>query len=226
MRKRSSKMNDERGLLEFRNVTGASKKNYRLHDISFSLPAGFIAGIAGENGAGKTTMFDYIMNPRRQYTGSILLSGKEIHDDYVTLRQRIGFVSEKNQFFMEKSARENAKLAACFFDVWDYDLFEKTMKEMGVSSTRPLSKLSRGEYMKYQTAYAMAHHPVLYLLDEVTAGMDPVFRIDYFKLLQKLMENENTSVLMISHIQEEMERRMDYIGVMEEGRLVSWKESV
>ncbi len=219
-------MNEERVLLEFVNVTGATRKSYRLSDISFSLPAGFIAGITGENGAGKTTMFDYVMNPKKQYTGSILLNGQEIHDDYVTLRQQIGFVSEKNQFFMEKSARENAKLAACFFDTWDCDLFEKAMKEMGVVSSKALSKLSRGEYMKFQTAYAMAHHPVLYLLDEVTAGMDPVFRIDYFKLLQKLLEDENTSVLMISHIQEEMDRKMDYIGLMEEGRLVSWKESL
>lgn len=219
-------MNEERVLLEFVNVTGVSRKNYQLQDISFTLPMGYIAGIAGENGAGKTTMFDYIMYPNRQYSGSILLNGKEIHDDYVTLRQQIGFVSEKNRFFMQKSARENAKLAVCFFDAWDYDLFEKAMKEMGVASSTPLSKLSRGEYMKFQTAYSMAHHPVLYLLDEVTAGMDPVFRIDYFKLLQKLMEDENTSILMISHIQEEMDRKMDYIGLMEEGRLVSWKESL
>ncbi|MBQ8198314.1 MAG: ABC transporter ATP-binding protein [Lachnospiraceae bacterium] len=219
-------MSEEKYLLEFVGVTGTSRKNYKLQDITFSLPAGFIAGIAGENGAGKTTLFDYIMHPKKQYAGSILLNGKEIHDDYVSLRQQIGFVSEKNRFFMEKSARENAKLAACLFDGWDSDLFEKTMKEMGVSLSRPLSKLSRGEYMKYQTAYAMAHHPVLYLLDEVTAGMDPVFRIDYFKLLQSLLEEENTSVLMISHIQEEMDRKMDFVGVMEEGRLVSWEENL
>lgn len=219
-------MREEKSLLEFKNVTGTSRKNYKLQDISFLLPAGYIAGIAGENGAGKTTMFDYIMYPDRQYTGRILVAGKEIHDDYVSLRQQIGFVSDKNRFFMQKSARENAKLAACLFDNWDNDLFEKTMKEMGVAVSRPLSKLSRGEYMKFQTAYAMAHHPVLYLLDEVTAGMDPVFRMDYFKLLQTLLEDENTSVLMISHIQEEMDRKMDYIGVMEEGRLVSWKENL
>lgn len=216
----------ENGLLEFINVNGTSKEFYALQNISFSLPAGFIAGIVGENGAGKTTLFEYIMHPRKGYSGSILLDGKEIHDDYVTLRQQIGFVSEKNRFFMQKSARENAKLAACFFDDWDYDLFEKTMKDMQVASTRLLSQMSRGEYMKFQMAYAMAHHPRLYLLDEVTAGMDPVFRMDYFKLLQNLLEDGEISVLMISHIQEEMERKMDYIGTMESGKLVSWKENL
>lgn len=219
-------MSEEKYLLEFKNVTGTTRRNYKLQDISFALPAGFIAGIAGENGAGKTTMFDYIMNPHRQYEGSILINGKDVHDDYVLVRQQIGFVSEKNRFFMEKTGKENAKLAACLFEAWDMNLFEQAMKEMGISGGKKLSNLSRGEFMKFQTAFAMAHHPVLYLLDEVTAGMDPVFRIDYFKILQKLIEDENTSVLMISHIQEEMERKMDYIGLMEEGRLTSWKESI
>ena len=219
-------MSEEKVLFKLEHVTGTSKRNYKLQDISLELPAGYIAGIAGENGAGKTTLFDYIMNPKKQYEGKILLGGEEIHDDYITMRQQIGFVSEKNQFFMHKSARDNAKLAACLFDTWDYNLFETMMKEMGVSRSSALSTLSRGEYMKFQTAYAMAHHPALYLLDEVTAGMDPVFRIDYFKLLQSLIEEGNVSVLMISHIQEEMERKMDYLGIMEEGRLVSWKENL
>ena len=219
-------MSEEKYLLEFKNVTGTTRRNYKLQDISFALPAGFIAGIAGENGAGKTTMFDYIMNPHRQYEGSILVNGHEIHDDYVATRQLVGFVSERNRFFMEKTGKENAKLAACLFENWDMELFEQTMKEMGISCGKKLSNLSRGEFMKFQTAFAMAHHPILFLLDEVTAGMDPVFRIDYFKILQKIIEDETASVLMISHIQEEMERKMDYIGLMEEGRLTSWKESI
>ncbi len=216
----------ENGLLKFVNVRGIQKDCYQLQDISFCLPTGFIAGIVGENGAGKTTLFEYIMHPKKQYTGSILLNGKEIHDDYIALRQQIGFVSEKNRFFMQKSARENAKLAACFFDYWDYDLFENEMKKMQVSSTQLLSRMSRGQYMKFQMAYAMAHHPSLYLLDEVTAGMDPVFRIEYFKILQNLLENEDVSILMISHIQEEIDRKMDYVGKMENGKLVSWKENI
>ncbi len=219
-------MGDERGILEFKNVSGNAKNNFGLYDISFCLPAGYIAGIAGENGAGKTTLFDYIMNPKKQYKGEILIEGKEVHEDYAAMRQQIGFVSDKNVFFMCKSAKQNAQIAECFFETWDMDLFEKTMKEMKVSLTRPLSKLSRGEYLKYQTAYAMAHHPKVYLLDEVTAGMDPVYRVDYFRLLQKLIESEDVSVLMISHIQEEMERKMDYIGIMQDGCLASWEEAI
>ena len=78
--------------------------------------------------------------------------------------------------------------------------------------------------MRFQMAYAMAHHPVLYLLDEVTAGMDPVFRIDFFKVLQSVIAEEKASVLMTSHIEEEISRKMDYVGVMEDGKLISFGE--
>ncbi|MBQ8166428.1 MAG: ABC transporter ATP-binding protein, partial [Lachnospiraceae bacterium] len=72
----------------------------------------------------------------------------------------------------------------------------------------------------------MGHKPYLYLLDEVTAGMDPVFRIDFFKLLHKVIEDEQASVLMTSHIESEMEQKMDYLGILENGKLIKFGESL
>ena len=79
--------------------------------------------------------------------------------------------------------------------------------------------------MKFQMAFAAAHHPVLYLLDEATAGMDPVFRIDFFKILQEIIATEEASVIMTSHIQEEIDRKMDFIGIMEQGSLIQFCEA-
>ena len=80
--------------------------------------------------------------------------------------------------------------------------------------------------MKFQMAFAMAHKPSIYLLDEVTAGMDPVFRIDFFKILHEVIAEEKASVLMTSHIQEEIKMKMDYVGIMEQGKMVSFGERV
>lgn len=80
--------------------------------------------------------------------------------------------------------------------------------------------------MKFQMAFAMGHKPVIYLLDEVTAGMDPVFRIDFFKILHKVIEDESASILMTSHIESEMEQKMDYLGVLEKGKLIKFGESM
>jgi ABC-2 type transport system ATP-binding protein len=86
--------------------------------------------------------------------------------------------------------------------------------------------MSRGERMKFQMAFAMGHKPCIYLLDEVTAGMDPVFRMDFFKIFHKVIEDESASVLMTSHIESEMEHKMDYLGILENGKLVKFGESL
>ncbi len=212
-------------LLEFEAVTGTSSK-FHLQDISFSLPAGYIMGLAGKNGAGKTTLIDYIMNPKIQYTGSIRINGEDIRKNHTQMKNKIGFISDENQFLKERSAAQNAEILGSLYDEWDNELFKDALKKLELPVTKVYGKMSRGEKMKFQMAFAMAHKPALYLLDEVTAGMDPVFRIDFFKMLQEVICTEEASVLMTSHIQEEMVRKMDYVGVLEAGRMVSFNESL
>lgn len=212
-------------VLELKHVSGTSKK-FALQDVSFGLEPGYIMGLAGKNGAGKSTLFDYIMNTKKQYTGEILINGVDIRTNHSYMKNKIGFVSESNTFFMEYTAKENAELLKVFYEEWDMELFQNTMKKMNVSVHRKVGKLSRGEYFKFQMAFAMAHNPVIYLLDEVTAGMDPVFRIDFFKILQEVIATEKASVVMTSHIQDEMVQKTDYVGVLEKGKLVKFGESL
>lgn len=212
-------------LLEFKNVTGTSKK-YALQDINFTLEAGYIMGLAGKNGAGKTTLFDYIMNPKQQYTGEIKIEGVNIRDNHYLMMNRIGLISDKNTgFFAEKTAKENIELLGQFYENWDDTVFFKAMQKMNLSVGKVVGRMSRGETFKFQTAFAMAHKPALYLIDEATAGMDPVFRIDYFKMLQEIIAEETASILMTSHIEDEIKRKMDYVGIMENGKLVEVKEA-
>lgn len=212
-------------LLEWEQVSGIGK-GFQLQEISFALPEGYIMGLAGANGAGKTTLINYMMNPKKQYEGTIRLHGEDIHADHRKMMNRIGFVSEENLFFKDVTVQEHATMLSVFYENWDMPYFQETMKQVKIPLSRKVGNLSRGENMKFQMAFAMAHHPSLYLLDEVTAGMDPVFRIDFFKLLQKVIREEQVSVLMTSHIQGEMERKMDYIGIIEQGRLKSFKEAI
>ena len=121
---------------------------------------------------------------------------------------------------------QNVEILGILYENWDTDLFRDAMKKMDLSTAKTVGKMSRGELMKFQMAFAMAHKPALYLLDEVTAGMDPVFRIDFFKMLQEVIQTEEASVLMTSHIQTEIGQKTDYVGIMEAGRLVEFGESL
>ena len=211
-------------ILEFKNVSGKSK-HFNLRNISFSLEAGYIMGLAGKNGAGKSTLMDYIMNPKQQYTGEILIEGVNIREKHYQMMNRIGFISDNNKgFIMEKSAKENVQIFGVLYDDLNEDRFYQAMEKMNLSPSKTVGKMSRGEMFKFQTAFAMAHKPAIYLIDEVTAGMDPVFRIDYFKILQEIIAEEDASILMTSHIQDEIQRKMDFVGIMEDGKLMQFGE--
>lgn len=213
-------------ILEFKNVTGKTK-HFNLQNVSFALEAGYIMGLAGKNGAGKSTLMDYIMNPKQQYTGEILIEGVNIRDKHYQMMNRIGFISDNNTgFLFDKTAKENAQLFGMLYDDWEDERFLNAMKKMNLSSSKVVGKMSRGEMFKFQTAFAMAHKPAIYLIDEATAGMDPVFRIDYFKILQEIIAEEDASILMTSHIQDEIQRKMDFVGIMEDGKLIEFGEAL
>lgn len=213
-------------ILEFKNVTGKTK-HFNLQNVSFTLEPGYIMGLAGKNGAGKSTLIDYIMNPKQQYTGEILIEDVNIRDKHYRMMNSIGFISDNNTgFLFDKSAKENMELFGSLYDDWDDVRFFKAMQEMNLSPGKTVGKMSRGELFKFQTAFAMAHKPALYLIDEATAGMDPVFRIDYFKMLQEIIAEENASILMTSHIQDEIQRKMDFVGIMEDGKLIEFGETL
>lgn len=211
-------------ILEFQEVTGL-RKGFFLENINFSVEAGYLVGITGKNGAGKTTLLHYILDRKKRYTGRIMLKGQDIHKDHVSFMNHIGFVSDENSFFSAYTAIENVKLLSIFYKDWDQKQFLNAIKEMGVSAGRKLEAMSRGEYLKFQMAFAMAHHPALYLLDEVTGGLDPIFKKEFFRIIHQILATENASILMTTHIQEEIEEKMDFVGIMDGGKLISYKEN-
>lgn len=217
-------------ILSFEHVTGISRKfplqNFTLKNISFTMEAGYLYGLVGENGAGKTTLMNYILRENIKYEGQICIEGTDIRKEHTKILNKIGFVSEDNRFFEECTCRQNADFLGMFYDSFNREKFLETMDSMKLSGGKIYKNMSRGERLKFQLAFAMAHNPSLYLLDEATAGMDPVFRVDFFHLLQQLILDERAAVLITSHIPSEIERKTDFVGVMKNGSLVAFGESL
>lgn len=212
-------------LLEYRGVTG-SCKGFGLKEVSFCLDEGYLMGLLGKNGAGKTTLMKYLLEPDMEYSGEILLDGQDIRTCHKQVLDKLGFVADENRFWKNASADENGRLLGPLYSQWDGKRFHEIMKAISVPMGRSVGEMSRGEYIKFQLAFACAHHPRLYLLDEATAGMDPIFRRDFFQLLRELLVQEEAAVLMTTHLQTDVDKNMDYIGVLEEGRLVSFGENM
>ena len=106
------------------------------------------------------------------------------------------------------------------------ELFNQIMDKMSLSPNRTYDKMSRGEKIKFQLAFAIAHQSRLLLLDEATAGMDPVFRIEFFDMLRRFLVDEKCCVLMTSHNMTEIMKQTDYVAIMNHGELSEFKESM
>jgi ABC-2 type transport system ATP-binding protein len=215
----------EEAILTLEQVTGNARR-FHLSDVSFSLQPGYIYAVTGPNGAGKSTLLNYIAMESARYTGHIIFEGLDMKEHYAEAMQQIGVVSEDHRFLENRTGRQNAEILGLLYENFDRDRFEAALKEMQVSGATTYKKMSRGERMKFQLAFAIAHGSRLYLLDEATAGLDPVFRIEFFDMLRSLLRDENCSVLMTSHNEAEITRQTDYVAVMKDGRLSTFQESI
>lgn len=211
--------------LEFKDVTGKGF-GFKLKNVSMTLENGYIYAVTGKNGAGKTTLFNYILTEKQRYTGSIRLYSYELARNHAKAMEITGLVSEDNTFFENRTGRQNAEILGLVYDNFDMELFDKCMKKMNVSGQTTLWRMSRGERMKFQLAFAIAHHSRLYLLDEATAGMDAVFKIELFDMLRQLIAGEDCCVLMTTHDMSEIAKNTDYAAIMDNGTLGEFVESI
>ena len=207
--------------LRFENVCGREKK-FLLKDISFTVKNGYITGLVGHNGAGKTTLFRYVMDRSKEYEGDIWVDGKNIRSNHSKFMNQIAYICDEAVFFHQKTAMENAKLCKELYEDFSMEIFKEEMKRMELPISKLVQNMSRGEYLKFQMAFARAHGTKLYLLDEVTAGMDPVFRKDFFRILKQLLVEEDVAILMSTHIEDEVVKHMDYVAELKKGELVSF----
>lgn len=197
-----------------------SYPTFSLKDISFSLPAGSIMGLIGENGAGKTTTLKCILDIISPDSGRISLMGHDSHRDGVRARQDVGVVLDDCFFHDTLRASEVAKILAPCFPTWDQPLFERYLEQFRLPPGQYIKEYSRGMKVKLSLAAALAHRPKLLILDEATAGLDPVVRDELLDEFLSFIQDEEHAILMSSHITSDLEKVADYITYIHQGQVI------
>jgi len=199
------------------------RKEYRgftLDDVSFSLPGGSIMGLIGENGAGKTTTIKLILNMIRKDGGSIRVLGLDNIEQEKQLKQQLGVVLDDCHFHDSLRPSNIASIMRSLFETWDDDLFAKDLKRLGVPEDKTVKQMSKGMKTKLSICTALAHRPRLLILDEATSGLDPVMRSEVLDILRDIIQDEERSILLSTHITSDLEKIADYITLLHEGRVV------
>lgn len=193
---------------------------FKLEDVSFSLPKGTVTGLIGENGAGKTTIIKSILGLIRKDKGLIKLWDQELSEENSFLKENIGVVLDDIKFYGEMTPRQAEKVLKKAYTNWDSDLYEKYLKEFKIRDNTKIKDLSRGMKMKLQIALALAHHPKLLIFDEATSGLDPVMRDDLLEILYDFIQDEENTILISSHNITDLEKIADYILFIHDGSVV------
>ncbi len=180
-------------------------------------------GFIGPNGSGKTTTISTLMNLIPKSSGEIKVFGLPIEGHEQEIKNRIGFVYDECPYFLNMSLKDNAKLIAPFYTRWDQAQFDRLMQQFELQPNKKLSKLSKGMKTKFSIAMALCHHAELIIMDEPTAGLDPIFRREILDLFYDLIQDGNTSLLFSTHITSDLERIADFITFIDRGKLVFTK---
>lgn len=211
--------NEVGNILELNNV---SKKigDFSLEGINLRMKRGYIMGFIGPNGSGKTTTIKTIMDLIHPDQGEINIFGLDVRKNKKQIKDKVGFVYDENVYYGNLAINEMKRVVAPLYSQWDDVLFYKLMKEFELNPKQKIDALSKGVKMKFALAMALSHHAELIIMDEPTAGLDPVFRSELLDILYYVIQDEEKAILFSTHITSDLEKIADWITMIINGKIV------
>ena len=209
-------------------VNGISKQlgRFQLKDITFDLPGGYICGLVGQNGAGKTTLLHLLLGLYKQDAGEFTIDGMDYDNDEKTIHDRIGTVLVEELFIPELTIKENADYFGKYYSKYSWEKMEdylrkfKLMDDKNGRGGQQFGKLSRGQKLKCQFAFALSYDPEILILDEPTGNFDPDFREQFFEILKEFISDGTKTVILATHLTDDLDRLADYLIYLEDGKQV------
>lgn len=205
--------------LEIKNIS-KTYKNFKLDDISFVLPCGHIMGLIGENGAGKSTIINCILDIIEKDSGSISVLGQKNDKNNVSLKENIGVVLDASDVYDNYTVKQVENIMKDVYKQWNHEVYDYYIQKFALPLNKMIKDFSRGMKMKMAITIALSHQPKLLILDEATSGLDPIMRDEILDVFMEFVQDENHAILLSSHISSDLEKIADYIAFIHEGKLI------
>ena len=191
-----------------------------LDGLSLAVGRGEVHGFLGRNGAGKSTAIRILMGIASADAGEVRLFGQSLSGRVVEARRRIGYVAQEQHMYPWMTPRALARFVRGFYPRWDERRWRALVGSFGLPPKRRLGTFSGGMRAKLALALALATRPELLVLDEPTAGMDPVARREFLDLVREETAREGATVFFSTHLIDEIEAIATRISIVERGRAV------
>ncbi len=206
------------------NGLGKRYKHFQaLNDLTMHVPKGAIYGFVGKNGAGKTTLIRLICGLQDPTSGEYTLYGKRNTDkDIIKSRRRMGAVVETAAIYMDMTAEENLKYQYLLMGIPSFNGIPELLKLVGLENTgkKKAGNFSLGMKQRLGIAIALAGDPDFLVLDEPVNGLDPQGIVEIRELILKLNRERQITILISSHILDELSRLATHYGIIDSGKMV------
>lgn len=211
-------MND----IVIQNIEKAYGKVQALQDITLHIGEGELFGLIGPDGAGKTTLFRILTTLLLADSGTATVCGLDVVRDYKEIRWRVGYMPGRFSLYQDLTVEENLNFFATVFNTTireNYDLIRDIYVQIEPFKKRKAGKLSGGMKQKLALSCALIHRPDVLFLDEPTTGVDPVSRVEFWEMLDRLRRQGITILVSTPYMDEAS--RCDRIALMQSGRCLS-----
>lgn len=200
-------------------------RNFVLQDISFELPKGYIMGLIGENGAGKTSLLNLILGLYQPDSGTVQLFDKTYTSNECEIRNNISYVLSDNDLFLANTKLvDNAKMFGKYYEYYSEHMLACYCRQFSLDLHMKWKHLSKGERLKFQFAFALSHQPKLLVLDEPTANFDPEFREQFLHIITDFVNDGEHSVILATHQTQDLDRVADYVAFLHQGKQVFYMD--
>ena len=195
-------------------------KHFEIRDLGLKVREGSIYGFLGPNGSGKTTTIRLLLGMLKPVRGTISVLGRKVPDEMARILAQTGYVPERPHLYPYLTLEQAVRYHAAFYEGFDMGYAGEMRRSFGLPLDQKLSRLSKGEMGKLHVLLVLAQRPKLLVLDEPTDGLDPVVRRDVLSALLDFCSQGSATVFISSHLVHELERICDWVGVLDNGKLV------
>ena len=206
-------------VIEIKDLTKDYGDNRGVFDINLDIYKGEMLGFVGSNGAGKTTTIRNIMGFLKPDKGKITIYGMDSWTDSEKTKKYIGYVPGEIAFPDLKTGTEFIKSQAEFLGLKDMTYANYLIEKLQLDPSANLKRMSKGMKQKTAIVVALMANPDIIILDEPTTGLDPLMRMSFLDIISKEKEKGKT-ILISSHLYEELEHTCDRVALINQGRIV------
>ena len=207
-------------ICEIQNLTRDYGRNRGVFDITFSIDKGEIFGFLGPNGAGKTTTIRHLMGFLKPEKGSCSINGMDCWKNRTGIQKDLGYIPGEMAFFDDMTGEDFLSFIAKYRKMKGTGRTDELLDRFELDARPKLKKMSKGMKQKVGIVAAFMHDPEVLILDEPTSGLDPLMQNRFIELVLEEKARGKT-ILMSSHIFEEVERTCHRVAIIKDGRLVA-----